>query len=95
MEAKKIFESGKLHGVYRCGKREEMISKIPRIEKEGMPDITGIIISGIMNFGNDADTIRMMAKDTIGCRAEDVKIPYDESKFARQRFVTEVITGKC
>ncbi|MFR3344242.1 MAG: hypothetical protein ACLTS6_09535 [Anaerobutyricum sp.] len=57
MEAKKIFESGKLHGVYRCGKREEMISKIPRIEKEGMPDITGIIISGIMNFGNDADTI--------------------------------------
>ena len=59
-----------------------------------MPDITGIIISGIMNFGNDADTIRMMAKDTIGCRAEDVKIPYDESKFARQRFVTEVITGK-
>lgn len=94
MEAKKIFESGKLHGVYRCGKREEMISKIPRIEKEGKPDITGIIISGIMNFGNDADTIRMMAKDTIGCRAEDVKIPYDESKFARQRFVTEVITGK-
>ena len=94
MEAKKIFESGKLHGVYRCGKREEMISKIPRIEKEGMPDITGIIISGIMNFGNDADTIRMMAKDTIGCRAEDVKIPYDESKLARQRFVTEVITGK-
>ena len=94
MEAKKIFESGKLHGVYRCGKREEMISKIPRIEKEGMPDITGIIISGIMNFGNDADTIRMMAKDTIGCRAEDVKIPYDESKFARQRYVTEVITGK-
>ena len=94
MEAKKIFESGKLHGVYRCGKREEMISKIPRIEKEGMPDITGIIISGIMNFGNDADTIRMMAKDTIRCRAEDVKIPYDESKFARQRFVTEVITGK-
>ena len=94
MEAKKIFESGKLHGVYRCGKREEMISKIPRIEKEGTPDITGIIISGIMNFGNDADTIRMMAKDTIGCRAEDVKIPYDESKFARQRFVTEVITGK-
>lgn len=94
MEAKKIFESGKLHGVYRCGSREEMISKIPRIEKEGMPDITGIIISGIMNFGNDADTIRMMAKDTIGCRAEDVKIPYDESKFARQRFVTEVITGK-
>lgn len=94
MEAKKIFESGKLHGVYRCGKREEMISKIPRIEKEGMPDITGIIISGIMNFGNDADTIRMMAKNTIGCRAEDVKIPYDESKFARQRFVTEVITGK-
>lgn len=94
MEAKKIFESGKLHGVYRCGKREEMISKIPRIEKEGMPDITGIIISGIMNFGNDADTIRMMAKDTIGCMAEDVKIPYDESKFARQRFVTEVITGK-
>ena len=94
MEAKKIFESGKLHGVYRCGKREEMISKIPRIEKEGMPDITGIIISGIMNFGNDADTIRMMAKDTIGCRAEDVKIPYDESKFARQRFVTEVITGQ-
>lgn len=94
MKAKKIFESGKLHGVYRCGKREEMISKIPRIEKEGMPDITGIIISGIMNFGNDADTIRMMAKDTIGCRAEDVKIPYDESKFARQRFVTEVITGK-
>ena len=94
MEAKKIFESGKLHGVYRCGKREEMISKIPRIEKEGMPDITGIIISGIMNFGNDADTIRMMAKDTIGCKAEDVKIPYDESKFARQRFVTEVITGK-
>ena len=94
MEAKKIFESGKLHGVYRCGKREEMISKIPRIEKEGMPDITGIIISGIMNFGNDADTIRMMAKDTIGCRAEDVKIPYDESRFARQRFVTEVITGK-
>ena len=94
MEAKKIFESGKLHGVYRCGKREEMISKIPRIEKEGMPDITGIIISGIMNFGNDADTIRMMAKDTIGCRAEDVKIPHDESKLARQRFVTEVITGK-
>ena len=94
MEAKKIFESDKLHGVYRCGKREEMINKIPHIEKEGMPDITGIIISGIMNFGNDADTIRMMAKDAIGCMAEDVKIPYDESKFARQRFVTEVIIGR-
>lgn len=93
METKTI-ESGKLHGVYRCGKREVFIKKIPQIEKTEMPDITGIIISGIMNFGNDADTIRMMAKDTIGCRAEDVKIPYDESKFARQRFLTEVIIGK-
>lgn len=51
MEAKKIYESGKLHGVYRCGKREELVNKIPRIDKEGMPDVTGIVISGIMNFG--------------------------------------------
>lgn len=94
MEAKKIYESGKLHGVYRCGKREELVNKIPRIDKEGMPDVTGIVISGIMNFGNDADMIKAMAKDAIGCKAEDIKIPYDESKFARQRFVTEVITGK-
>lgn len=94
MEAKKVFESGKLHGVYRCGKREALIKKIPQIEKKEMPDITGIIISGIMNFGNDADTIRMMAKDTIGCNAEDIRIPYDESKFARQRFTNEVIIGK-
>ena len=48
MEAKKIYESGKLHGVYRCGKREELVNKIPRIDKEGMPDVTGIVISGIM-----------------------------------------------
>ena len=58
MEAKKIYESGKLHGVYRCGKREELVNKIPRIDKEGMPDVTGIVISGIMNFGNDADMIK-------------------------------------
>ena len=53
MEEKKIFESGKLHGIYRCGKREALIKKIPQIEKVEMPDITGIIISGIMNFGNE------------------------------------------
>ena len=72
MEAKKIYESGKLHGVYRCGKREELVNKIPRIDKEGMPDVTGIVISGIMNFGNDADMIKAMAKDAIGCKAEDL-----------------------
>lgn len=48
MEAKKIFESGKLHGVYRCGKREEMISKIPRMKKLKECRYTGIIISGII-----------------------------------------------
>ena len=94
MEAKKIYESGKLHGVYRCGKREELVNKIPRIDKEGMPDVTGIVISGIMNFGNDADMIKTMAKDAIGCKAEDVKIPYDESQFARRRFINDVIVGK-
>ena len=94
MEAKKIYESGKLHGVYRCGKREELVNKIPRIDKEGMPDVTGIVISGIMNFGNDADMIKAMAKDAIGCKAEDVKIPYDESQFARRRFINDVIVGK-
>ena len=47
-----------------------------------------------MNFGNDSDTIRAMAKDAIGCDAEDIKIPYDESKFARQRFINEIIIGK-
>ena len=94
MEAKKIYESGKLHGVYRCGKREELVNKIPRIDKEGMPDVTGIVISGIMNFGNDADMIKAMAKDAIGCKAEDIKIPYDESQFARRRFINDVIVGK-
>lgn len=39
MEAKKIYESGKLHGVYRCGKREELVNKIPRIDKEGIQKI--------------------------------------------------------
>lgn len=92
--SKKIYESGKLHGVYRCGKREELVNKIPRIDKEGMPDVTGIVISGIMNFGNDADMIKAMAKDAIGCKAEDVKIPYDESQFARRRFINDVIVGK-
>lgn len=94
VKTKKAFESGKLHGVYRCGKREKLLRKIPQIEKPDMPDITGVIISGIMNFGNDSDTIRAMAKDVIGCDAEDIKIPYDESKFARQRFISEIITGK-
>lgn len=92
--SKKIYESGKLHGVYRCGKREELVNKIPRIDKEGMPDVTGIVISGIMNFGNDADMIKAMAKDAIGCKAEDIKIPYDESQFARRRFINDVIVGK-
>ena len=59
-----------------------------------MPDVTGIVISGIMNFGNDADMIKAMAKDAIGCKAEDVKIPYDESQFARRRFINDVIVGK-
>lgn len=94
VKTKKAFESGKLHGVYRCGKREKLLRKIPQIEKLDMPDATGIIISGIMNFGNDSDTIRAMAKDAIGCDAEDIKIPYDESKFARQRFINEIIIGK-
>ena len=94
VKTKKAFESGKLHGVYRCGKREELVNKIPRIDKEGMPDVTGIVISGIMNFGNDADMIKAMAKDAIGCKAEDVKIPYDESQFARSRFINDVIVGK-
>lgn len=94
VKTKKAFESGKLHGIYRCGKREALIKKIPQIEKVEIPDITGIIISGIMNFGNDADTIRMMAKDAIGCNADDIKIPYDEAKFAKQRFINEVIVGK-
>ena len=78
VKTKKAFESGKLYGVYRCGKREKLLRKIPQIEKLDMPDATGIIISGIMNFGNDSDTIRAMAKDAIGCDAEDIKIPYDE-----------------
>lgn len=94
VKTKKAFESGKLYGVYRCGKREKLLRKIPQIEKLDMPDATGIIISGIMNFGNDSDTIRAMAKDAIGCDAEDIKIPYDESKFARQRFINEIIIGK-
>lgn len=94
MEVKKTFESGKLYGVYRCGKREELINKIPKIDKDSMPDITGIIISGIMNFGNDSDMIREMAKDAIGCEAEDIRVPYDEAKFAKQRFINEVIAGK-
>ena len=94
VKTKKAFESGKLHGVYRCGKREKLLRKIPQIEKLDMPDATGIIISGIMNFGNDSDIIRAMAKDAIGCDAEDIKIPYDESKFARQRFINEIIIGK-
>ena len=33
MEAKKIFESGKLHGVYRCGKREEKLTKRQRLSR--------------------------------------------------------------
>ena len=94
VKTKKAFESGKLYGVYRCGKREKLLRKIPQIEKLDMPDATGIIISGIMNFGNDSDTIRAMAKDAIGCDAEDIKIPYDESKFARQRFINEIIIGR-
>ena len=54
-------------------KREKLLRKIPQIEKLDMPDATGIIISGIMNFGNDSDTIRAMAKDAIGCDAGTLK----------------------
>lgn len=37
VKTKKAFESGKLYGVYRCGKREKLLRKIPQIEKLDMP----------------------------------------------------------
>lgn len=91
---KKIYESGKLHGIYRCKKREDLLQKIPQIEKKETPDITGIIIAGIMNFGNDPETIRMMAKECLDCNPEAIKIPYDEIHIARSKFIKEIIIGK-
>lgn len=94
MEEKRIYESGNLHGLYRCKKREELMKKIPQIDKPEMPDITGIIISGIMNFGSDCDTIKYLSSNTIGCDEEDIKIPYDEMNIARTKFLKDVIIKK-
>lgn len=88
------YESGKLHGIYRCKKRTEILGKIPSVEKEELPDITGLIISGIKNFGNDPEMIRNMAAETLGCNADDIKIPYENSTTARKQFINEAIIGK-
>lgn len=88
------YESGKMYGVYRCKKRGSIINKVPSIEKKELPDVTGIILSGIMNFGNDADSIKNMAAYAIGCNPEDVKIRYDELSIAKSKFIKSVIIGK-
>ena len=90
METK--YESGKLHGVYRCKKREGFMKKIPHIEKPECPDATGIILSGIMNYGNSPEMIRLMAGQCLGDM--NISIPYNERNFARRRFMKDVIAGK-
>lgn len=90
----KTYESGKMYGVYRCKKRDSIINKVPSIEKKELPDVTGIILSGIMNFGNDPDNIRDMASYAIGCSPEDVKIRYDELNIAKSKFIKSLIIGK-
>lgn len=95
MEAKRIIKTGKMHGVYRCGKRAELMKKVPQLEKLEEPvDVTGIIIAGILNFGSDAKLIKELAKDVIGCDEDSVKIPYEEMNIARNRFIVDVITRK-
>lgn len=91
---KATYESGKLYGIYRCKKREGFMGKVPQIEKAEMPDVTGIISAGIMNFGNDVNIIRAMASSCIGCKESDIRIPYDEMHSARLQFIKDVITGK-
>lgn len=94
MENKKIYKSGELYGLYRCKRREEFAKKIPKIEKHEMPDVTGIILSGIVNFGNDPELIRSMAKEVIGCSEEEVRIPYNEMYSAKTQFIRKIITSK-
>lgn len=89
---KKKYESGKLHGVYRCAKRAQVLEKIPKIDKPEIPNLTDIILSGIMNLGNDPSMIRIMAKECIGY--DNIKIPYNEITSAKNKFIKEVIAGK-
>lgn len=89
-----IYESGKLYGIYRCGKRKELLCKIPKMSMDDVPDTTGIILAGILNFGNDPAMIRLMAKEALQCTADKIKIPYEERTSARTRFIRDVITGR-
>lgn len=94
MKTKKTYESNKLHGVYRCGKREDYIKKIPRPNDENDNDsnVIDIIISYVMNFGSNTDAIKSFAKDTFGC--ENLIVPYNELNIAKEKLAAEIITRK-
>lgn len=87
------FEAGRLYGTYRCRKYNSIMSKIPRLTEETeLPNVAEIVISGILNFGNNPRMIRMMAQECL-C-TDKVVIPYDKLNFAKTIFVREIIEKK-
>lgn len=87
---KKIYRSGKMHGVHRCEKRNEIAKRIPSDNTE-KTDITGIILSGIKNYGANSNKIAEVVTSMLDCEANEVKIKYDTLGNARQRFLPEII----
>lgn len=91
MNTKKIYDSEKMHGVYRCRKKDELSLKIPKKNDEDTDDIdiVDIVWSGILDFGDKAeDYIRSLMYESIK------KIPYDEANIAKKRFYKKLIICK-
>lgn len=87
------YYSGTLSGSYRCKIQRELAKKIPKLKET--PDMAGLILSGILNFGNDPDRIREAASEQIGYAPGDVMISYDRIHSARRKFYVNVVTGKA
>ena len=89
-----IYESSKLHGIYRCGKRNDFFAKVPKMEHDDISDITGLVLSGMWNYGADEALIRTLIAETLQCDADALKIPFDERTQARNQFVSAMLFGK-
>lgn len=89
-----IYESSKLHGIYRCGKRSDFFAKVPKMEHDDIPDMTGLVLSGMWNYGADEALIRTLIAEALQCDADALKIPFDERTQARNRFISAMLFGK-
>lgn len=80
-----VYSSGRLYGVYRCGRNRELSKKMPAPGGDTI-DPVDLVVSGILNFGCDTEKIRNAGEG-------ELSISYDRLPVARRRFAVSIITG--